>query len=65
MSKKTLPEPFVIEREVCCRSCGVREKLPESVPHNAFRLELRSKGWLLSVYAVICPSCIAADRVAD
>ena len=60
-----MAEPFVIEESVRCRSCGTREELPESVPHNAFRLALRARGWLLSIYAVLCPTCIAADRIAD
>jgi hypothetical protein len=60
-----MAEPFALEKDVCCRKCGAREILPESVPANTFRLQLRAKGWLLSVYAVICPNCIAADRLAD
>lgn len=56
---------FVIEKEVRCRDCGAIEELPRNVHPNAFRLLLRSSGWLLSVYAVICPKCVAADRVAD
>ena len=58
-------KPFTIEDAVQCRSCGTREELPKSVPASAFRLQLRARGWLLSIYAVICPKCIAADRVAD